>query len=114
MRIIDLYYKIVMKEELPKQIKYKNKVYHYDDEIELNPYVSRKGTYSEYLIGATLYQCPTAEIEIIEEEKNIEHYDYCDNPDVMSKEIIAHNFVKLNEDLDVIVREINRIKKEGK
>ncbi len=54
------------------------------------------------------------EIEIIEEEKEIEHYDYIDNPDVMDEKTIAHNFQKLNEDLDAIVRELNKIKKEGK
>ncbi|MBQ7798714.1 MAG: hypothetical protein IJ371_06295 [Clostridia bacterium] len=50
-------------------------------------------------------------VEIIEEEQDIEHYDYCDNPDVMMPSVIANNFQRLNEDLDIIVKAVNELKK---
>ena len=71
-KIIDLYRKIVMKEELPKKVKYKNKIYILDNEIEQNPYTYKEnGNWKTYLIGATLWNCPTDEVEIIEEDKDI-------------------------------------------
>lgn len=51
------------------------------------------------------------EFEIIEEEQDIEHYDYCDNPDIMTPSVIANNFQRLNEDLDIIVKAVNELKK---
>lgn len=51
--------------------------------------------------------------QIVEEEK-IEIYDYCDNYEVMSKTVIANNFLRLNEDLKTIVEEINKLKNREK
>lgn len=51
-------------------------------------------------------------IEIIEEEKEIEHYDLVDNYEVMNDKIIANNFEHINEELEWLVREIKKLKKE--
>lgn len=51
--------------------------------------------------------------QIVGEEK-IEIYDYCDNYEVMSKTVIANNFLHLNEDLKAIVDEINKLKNRDK
>lgn len=51
--------------------------------------------------------------QILGEEK-IGIYDYCDNYEVMSKTVIANNFLHLNEDLKTLVDEINKLKHRDK
>lgn len=64
---------------------------------------------SECLIEYSMFdEC----IEIIEEEKEIEHYDLVDNYEVMNDKIIANNFEHINEELEWLVREIKKLKKE--
>lgn len=51
-------------------------------------------------------------VEIIEEEKEIEHYDLVDNYEVMNDKIIANNFEHINEELEWLVREIKKLKEQ--
>lgn len=51
-------------------------------------------------------------IEIIEEEKDIEHYNLVDNSNNMTDKIIAYNFEHINEELEWLVREVKKLKKE--
>lgn len=48
--------------------------------------------------------------EVLEEDKDIEVYDYCDNYEVMNNKTIANNFIHLNEDLKAIAKEVNKLK----
>lgn len=111
--IIDLYKKIVMKEKLPKKVKYENKIFNYEGEIELNPYVyKREKEWEEYLIGSNLYRCPADTVEIIEEEKEIEKLDlkYDDIGIDFKKQLLTYcdNLqYKINELIDVV----NELKK---
>ena len=51
-------------------------------------------------------------IEIIEEEKEIEHYNLVVNSNNMIDKIIAYNFEHINEELEWLVREVKKLKKE--
>jgi hypothetical protein len=69
-KVIDLYYKTIKNEEVPKVIKYDNTIWEYDKDN--NDYYSDEWLFSGYLGNSTLNEFYNDEAKIIEEEKKIE------------------------------------------
>lgn len=113
MKIIDLLNKIANGEEVPKKIKYKNKIYErYQNITTNNLYYYQVPNKNDFLI----YQLESAidlldEVEILEEPKKIEKIARCDSFKVSgelykpteNQEILR---IKVNELID----EINNLK----
>lgn len=97
-KVIDLYYKTIKNEEVPKVIKYDNTIWEYDKDN--NDYYSDEWLFSGYLGNSTLNEFCNDEAKIIEEKKKIEL------PEKL-KESEFHNNQKLlarkiNETLDYL------------
>lgn len=114
MKIIDLLNKIAKGEEVPKQIKYNGNLYFY-----CKPCQIYEISEANKLCGKDLYNTLdnlNDEIEIIEEEKEIEELPswctYYDSSVEQTKQERCNLLYgkKINE----LVRELNKIKKEGK
>ena len=106
-KIIDLLNKIANNEEVPQMIKYQDELWehneYYGDYEKDNTYLF------EYLFDfETTDEFINNEVEIIEENKKIEHCKGYEDFDCMD-ELIEH----LREKIDILIDEINKMK-EGK
>lgn len=122
MKVIDLLNKIANGEELPIHficnghsytiVEYPvcgKEIINYEDEE--NDYLFG----SEYELGLILNN----KIELIEEDKEIEHYDMFDNFTGFGfggtdKELLSdlqNNFEHINEELDYLIKAVNKLKK---
>lgn len=106
MKVIDLLNKIAKGEEVPKEIVYNTRIFRYN---EYNKCYIWNCDGDEFYLS-TYYRLESIlndEIEIIEEEKEIEELSLLGDPRVTCKNEIIN---KINE----LVREVNKLKKEGK
>lgn len=127
MKVIDLYV-MVSKGEQPKKFKYRDEwwVYSVDDydfRTLKQEYRDADIPTYEYLMSIIDTSNLNDEIEIIEEEKDIEEFNYFNNnkfintPNGMTKTDRNHldsNFEEIRLQINNIKRELNMIKKEGK
>lgn len=96
---------LIINGKAPRQIKYYSYIYEYDEDKE--DYECFKIDHYEYIfVNLTYLSDLNNEIEIIEEEKEIEEFKTNYTCSELDFEIID----KINE----LVRELNKIKKEGK
>lgn len=127
MKVIDILNKIANGEDVPKKIRIHKRndsiyewraipftnLYHY-----FNVNTGERLGANWRLDGRILIE----EVEIIEEDKEIEHYDMFDyftgySFDNTSKDLLIHlesNFKHINEELDYLIKTVNELKKEGK
>lgn len=116
MKVIDLLNKIAKGEKTPKKIKYDNKIFEYTAR-DYHVYAG-EWLFKDYCIEAILNH----EIEIIEEDKDIEeipyHYNFghidCGDLKREVVEELSENFNYFKDKINELVRELNKIKKEGK
>lgn len=116
MKVIDLLNLMVIGEDLPKRIRYEDEEYYLTNDEET--YI---GCISHSAIGRRhcLEQCLTDEVEIIEEDEEIEHYDLFDNFTGYGfggtdKGLLTHlqrNFVNINQELDYLMKLAKELKK---
>lgn len=111
MKVIDLINKINNNEEVPEKIKFDNTIFEYDKRQKEYNHKKDNGYYE-----SLLYRVMTthfidvllrAEVEVIEEKKEIEELDY----EIKSKNLdiyINENKNKINE----IIRKINKEREE--
>ncbi len=105
-KIIDILIKIANNEEVPKKIKYQDKIWEYkeynsdykNEDIYLFEYLFKRLN-TKYFINYG--------VEIIEEDKKIEHCKGYEDFDCMD-EIIEH----LREKIDTLIDEVNKMKEE--
>ena len=104
-RVIDLLNKIAKGEEVPKKIKYNKKVYEYDK--EQSDFSHFNINYYEYFLDDinTIEQL-NAEVEIIEEEKEIENIPF-DNEMPLTMMEMYHQLEKYNYKINEIIDVIN-------
>lgn len=107
MKIIELLIRIANKEEIPKKIKYSSKIWELE---EHNGDYKNEDTYLfEYLFKyINTKTFINYKVEIIEENKKIEHCKGYEDFDCMDG-LIEH----LREKIDILIDEINKMK-EGK
>ena len=118
MRVIDLLNKIANGEEVPEKIRIAGSTYILDNGKELcYKYEGHSSTlcFDWYIENRKLNE----EVEIIEEDKEIEHYDMFDNFTGFGfggtdKELLSdlqNNFEHINEELDYLIKAVNDLKK---
>ena len=113
MKVIDLLNKIANNEEVPKYVKYKN---HTRLGTEETMMLCKENLFYK-LDQLEIYL--NDEVEIIEEDKEIEHYDMFDNFTGFGfggtdKELLSdlqNNFEHINEELDYLIKAVNELKK---
>lgn len=112
MKVIDLYV-MVSKGEQPKKFKYRDELWAYSvDDYDFRTLKQEYGDY-EYLMSIIDTSNLNDEIEIIIEEKEIEELDLGEaRPN--GEYIISINDKKIQDKINELVREVNKIKKEGK
>ena len=110
MKVITLYELLGMIKDNKAPKKIYTYGYYWEFDIEVHDYVNDKDTtlIDEYLDNAIVNSLDD-EIEIIEEEKEIEEIPIPEIDDAKNERILRAEF-KINE----LVRELNKIKKEGK
>jgi len=108
MKVIDLLNKIANNEELPKKIKWNNKIYISKRNAIENfvDYISDDDDYCfEHYIG---YSSLNEEVEILEENKKIEKLDFTINRNDVREDVyryIMENRFKINEIIDYLKSE---------
>ena len=108
MKVLDLLVKIANGEEMPKKIKYKNALFEYDNDTQ--DYYKVERTY-DYLFRDSFCKKTNFfindEVEIIEEDKKLEH---CLESDrfLRDEDEIEHFRIKIDELID----EVNKLKGE--
>ena len=107
MKVIDLLNKIANGEDIPV-IKWYGKTLIWNSEHKWFDDIDDRAYCKNYFDFEDLND----EVKIIEEEKEIEHYDLVDNYEVMNDKIIANNFEHINEELEWLVREIKKLKEQ--
>ena len=110
-KVIDLLNKIAKGEEVPKNIIIRNNIYMLKDDRDLyNINFTYEDMYENYwLDNAELNE----KIEIIEEEKEIEELNL-DTDELLKNVIITAQDYVIEGKINELVREINKLKKEGK
>lgn len=113
MKVIDLLNKIANKENLPQRIKYEDKVYLYYKAYAGYYEKGYSGIYNKNFLSFRNEQWHSvlnSEVEIIEEDKEIE--------EISEGDIQSHYFTGADEiiarKLNGLIREVNKLKKEGK
>ena len=121
MKVIDLYV-MVSKGEQPKKFKYRDEWWVYSvDDYDFRTLKQEYGDY-EYLMSIIDTSNLNDEIEIIIEEKEIEKLPLLANTKVRCEDdflsrVLTNNNKEHNElinKINELVREVNKIKKEGK
>ena len=107
-KVIDLYYKTIKNEEVPKVIKYDNTIWEYDKDN--NDYYSDEWLFSGYLGNSTLNEFCNDEAKIIEEKKielpekfEIPEIEHKDNQRILSAEIKINgliDYLKYKEEVE--------------
>lgn len=106
MKVIDLLVKIANNEEVPQKIRYNNKLWEFQ-RID-GDYKNENSYLFEYLFKyLNTKSFINNEVEIIEEDKKIEHCKGYEDFDCMD-EIIEH----LREKIDTLIDEVNKMKEE--
>lgn len=111
MKVIDLFIEYTKDTVQPEKVKFRSKEYTYTGNSVLYNLIK---DYEEDIIFYL-----TDEIEIIEEDKEIEHYDMFDNFTGFGfggtdKELLSdlqNNFEHINEELDYLIKAVNELKK---
>ena len=107
MRIIDLLNKIANGEEVPKKIKFGDKIWKYDSSVQ--DYMNEDN--NEYLFanifGIETEKALNKEVEIIEEEKKIPE-KICTNRIINTKDILEFEMIqnKINAEYTYAINEI--------
>lgn len=123
MKIIDLLNKIANGEEIPKIIKYDDKIYYSnEDRIDLHIYQTEGSTTTRKLslIIDNEYLGLNEEVEIIEEDKKIEYpilhktapQEITGDEMPNWRYLIDCNFEHLNKTIYKLIDEINKLKEE--
>lgn len=110
MKIIDLLNKIANGEEIPKKIKYRDKIWEYTSTVKGRGYQYYSIPYEEWKTlqnQVYLEECLNDEAEIIEEPKKIERCKGYEDFDCMD-ELIEH----LREKIDTLIDEVNKMKEK--
>lgn len=119
MKVIDLLNKIANGEEVPKKIKYKNKIYEWKEyDVCYGKIMTKKGWVKElgyvakenetYFYLKHCYQDLNDEIEIIEEDKKIKKLKHAKEDDILV------NGKSLLDKIDEIIDEVNKLKDDRK
>lgn len=109
-KVIDLLNKMANKKEVPKKIKYRDKIWEYTSTIKGTGYQYYSNIYKEWKTlqnQVYLEECLNDEVEIVEENKKIEHcigFQHFANYD----DYIEHLRIKTDELID----EINKLKEK--
>lgn len=116
MKVIDLLNMIAKGEDVPKKILYRNTIYDWDE----TGYMHFEDNIREiaFLEGLRTDMVLNDKIEIIEENKEIEHQDMFDfftgyDFKGTNKELLQHleiNFTIINKELSELVDEVNKLK----
>lgn len=108
MKIIELFVKIANKEKVPKEIKWRNNIYEYSSIAE-QYYIKDKFHNVDNSLRAALYDFSDLnnEIEIMEEDKKLEH---C----LKSDRFLCHEdeMEHLRTKIDELIDEVNKLKGE--
>lgn len=121
MKVIDLLNKIAKGELPPQRIKFENYIYVWRDYQK--DYFCKQINHSlESIIGECLFNNLNLEVEIIEEEKEIEelpkttvvYEEPLSMPNIKSKTEYEQSKEEICDKINELVRELSRIKKEGK
>ena len=108
MKIIDLFNKIANGEDVPKKIKYRDKILKYFSSVQDYMYESNNEFLFANIFGMDTRRALNHEVEIIEEEKGIQEMecavDSWFSPSQADLEIIK----KLNE----LIKEVNKLKRK--
>lgn len=112
-KIIDLLNKIANGEEVPKRIKYRNKIYHYrgddyatydEDWLFSEDYTDKTDWLKDFL---------TEEVEILDEEGKIERLDDNFSYRLKMKDILWNdNEVIIVNKINELIDEVNKLKEE--
>jgi hypothetical protein len=117
MKVIDLLNKIANGEEVPKKILIRGYEFHLSNNYqEMNINYAYEDAFDNYWLDCIGIN---EEIEIIEEDKEIEHYDMFDyftgyKFGGTDKDLLDHlqrNFVNINQELDYLIKAVNELKK---
>ena len=100
MKVIDLLNRIANGEEVPKKIKYHNRIY--IKRSDCYNYILKNGNFDDEL--KVIVGCLNDEIEIIEEDKKIEHYYFSVFQDerLGGRQVVESLENKINEIIKVI------------
>lgn len=112
MKVIDLF-ELMLERKAPKKIKILGKTMRFVETAEWGDYLEIDGC--SKLSDFRLIDCLNDEIEIIEEDKEIEElHDYAGkyNDDVVY--VWENNERILKDKINELIREVNKLKKEGK
>ena len=120
-KIIDLLCLISNGEEVPKEIKYEDYIFSWDNTDE-DYYCEEYGNLFEYLFSTVqTNNILNDEVEILEDEEekdislrpNDELYDMSNVENYKSYEKLAYNFKVLKEKINQVVKEFNEYRKEN-
>ena len=122
MKIIDLLVKIANGEEVPKKIKYDDKIYYLNkDRVDLHAYQTSGNTTTRKLslIIDNEYLNLNDEVEIIEEDKTIEKLELVRGSDLTDKDMVlsknalvelCKTLNNMNKKTNELIDEINNLK----
>lgn len=114
MKVIDILNKINNNEEIPEKIKFDNTIFEYDKSQKEYNHKKDNGYYE-----TLLYRVMTthfidvllrAEVEIIEENKEIEELEILES----DRKVMAAFVIKNREKINELIRAVNKINKERK
>ena len=127
MKIIDLLVKIAKREEVPKKIKYDDKIYYSKkDNVDLHTYQTDGNTTTRILslIIDNEYLNLNDEVEILEEPKKIEKLELVrgsDLSDLTNKDVVlsrnalvelCRTLNNMNNKINELIEEINKLKEK--
>lgn len=98
--------------QAPKKIKYNEHLWFYNDENSV--YINEKGMEFEDYMENALIDSLNDEVEILaNEDEDIEEMTMCTSG-IMGFDAVEHITTELKDKLNNLVREVNKLKKEGK
>lgn len=121
MKVIDLLNKVAKEEEVPKKIKYNQRVYQYDEQQSDYGYFFIN-SYMYFLDEINTIEQLNDEVEIIGEDKEIEeipyHYNlgYIDCGDLKREvvEELSNNFNYFAKKINELIKAVNELNKRDK
>lgn len=122
-KMIDLFVKMANGEEIPKKIKYSNKIWEYTTTVKgkgYQYYSILHGDWKTLQNQVYLEECLNDEVEIIEEDKKIEYpILHKTAPNIITGDempnwryLIDKNFEYLNKTINELIDEISNLKEK--